>query len=121
MTFPKLPLPTWLSKEARSIFLGLLERDPKRRLGSSQRDALEIQEHPFFTSIDFDKLVKKEIDPPFVPKVEDEEDVQNVEDEFTNETPKDSPVMKTGSMMAAKDQFIGFTYDPTQESALGGK
>jgi len=116
-----IPLPKWLSKEARSIFLGLLERDPKRRLGSSQRDSLEIQEHPFFVSIDFDKLYKKEIPPPFVPKVDDEEDVQNVDDEFTNETPKDSPVMQTGSMLAAKDQFIGFTYDPTQESALGGK
>jgi len=116
-----IPLPKWLSKEARSIFLGLLERDPKRRLGTSQRDCLEIEEHPFFVSIDFPKLEKKEIPPPFVPKVEDEEDVQNVEDEFTNETPKDSPVMQTGSMLAAKDQFIGFTYNPTQDSALGGK
>eukprot|EP01084_Bolivina_argentea_P235365 396072_1 len=56
-----IPLPKYLSKEARSIFLGLLERDPKRRLGSSDKDAEEIQQHPFYKDIDWNKLYKKEI------------------------------------------------------------
>merc|ERR1712113_1218460 len=56
-----IPLPKYLSKEARSIFLGLLERDPKRRLGSSDKDAKEIQAHPFYKDIDWDKLYKKKL------------------------------------------------------------
>ena len=113
-----IPLPKWLSKEARSIFLGLLERDPKRRLGSSQKDAQEIREHPFFKDMDFKKLFEKKLKPPFKPKVADEEDTAYVEDDFTSETPKDTPVIKTGSMLDAKDKFTGFTYNET-DNALG--
>jgi len=85
-----IPLPKYLSKEARSIFLGLLERDPKRRLGSGPRDAQEIKDHQFFASLDFVKLVAKQIKVPFKPKVEDEDEDENVEDEFTQQTPKDT-------------------------------
>jgi len=115
-----IPLPKYLSKEARSIFLGLLERDPKRRLGSGPKDGGEIKEHPFFKSIDFDKLYKKELPPPFKPEVQDELDTGNVEDEFTNEAPQDTPVQNTGSMLAAKDMFVGFTYDERADQGLKG-
>ena len=105
-----IPLPKYLSKEARSIFLGLLERDPKRRLGSTDKDALEIEEHPFYQDIDWKKLYNKELKPPFKPKVKDQNDTSNVDEEFEEEVPKDTLVDKTGSMLAAKDAFVGFTY-----------
>ena len=114
-----LPLPKYLSKEARSILLGLLERDPKRRLGSSDKDAEEMEQHPFYKDIDWVKLYKKEIKPPFKPKVKDENDTSNVDEEFTEEVPKDTLVDKTGSMLAAKDMFVGFTYDENKGNALG--
>ena len=63
-----ISLPKYLSKEARSIFLGLLDRDPKRRLGCTDRDAFEIQEHPFYKDIDWNKMYRKELKPPFIPK-----------------------------------------------------
>lgn len=34
-----------------------------------QRDGHEVMEHPFFADIDFEKLVKREIKPPFAPKL----------------------------------------------------
>lgn len=53
---------------ARSILTGLLTRDPSRRLGVNGAD--EIKRHPFFAkNIDFDKLVHKQIQPPFKPSV----------------------------------------------------
>jgi serum/glucocorticoid-regulated kinase 2 len=113
-----IPLPKYLSKEARSVFLGLLERDPRRRLGSSKLDASEIKEHPFFKPLDFERLARKELKPPYKPRVKNELDVGNIEDEFTCETPKDTPVINTGSMLAAKDAFVGFTYD--QNSSILG-
>merc|ERR1719295_28883 len=103
--------PMYLSLEARCIISGLLERDPERRLGSSDRDALEIEEHPFFEDIDWIKLYSKEVEPPFEPNVKDEYDTSNFREEFTKEEPIDSFVWKTGSMLAAKDMFEGFSYD----------
>merc|ERR1719410_1273832 len=117
-----IPMPKYLSKEARSLFLGLLERDPKRRLGSSKEEALEIEEHVFFKDIDWKKLYNKELKPPFKPKVKDQNDTSNVDEEFTEEVPKDTLVDKTGSMLAAKDMFVGFTYDENQGGgALSGQ
>jgi len=113
-----IPTPKYLSKEARSLFLGLLERDPKRRLGSSKDDASEIKEHIFFKSMDFDKLLAKQIEVPYKPKVSDNKDTRNIEEEFTSEVPQDTLVEKTGSMLAAKDAFVGFTYDQNKPSVL---
>eukprot|EP01083_Nonionella_stella_P043121 116394_1 len=113
-----IPMPKYLSKESRSLFLGLLERDPKRRLGSSKEDASEIKEHIFFKPMDWKKLSTKQLKPPYKPKVVSEMDTSNVEEEFTSEMPQDTPVVKTGSMLAAKDAFVGFTYDQN-DSVLG--
>merc|ERR1719251_721639 len=64
-----IPMPKYLSKEARSLFLGLLERDPRRRLGSSKEDASEIKEHVFFKGLDWIMLLAKQIEPPHKPRV----------------------------------------------------
>lgn len=57
-----------ISSQARSILTGLLTRDPTQRLGVN--GAEEIKKHPFFAkNIDFNKLLKKQIQPPFKPSV----------------------------------------------------
>lgn len=55
------------SPQAKSLLRGLLERDPKRRLGSGPSDFEELKAHPFFASIEWDKLFRKEIEPMFKP------------------------------------------------------
>ena len=49
----------YFSVEAKSMLQALLERDPSKRLGSGEEDALEIKRHPFFAKIDWDQLYKK--------------------------------------------------------------
>ena len=61
----------------------LLNRNPKHRLGA-QRDAAELKEHPFFKSIDWDALARKEVTPPFKPVVESDESTSNFDPEFTS-------------------------------------
>ena len=57
-----------ISSQAQSILTGLLTRDPTQRLGVN--GAEEIRKHPFFAkNIDFNKLLKKQIQPPFKPSV----------------------------------------------------
>lgn len=57
-----------IGSHARSILTALLNRDPSHRLGVNGAD--EIKRHPFFAkNIDFDKLLHKQIQPPFKPSV----------------------------------------------------
>ena len=56
-----------ISREARDILTRLLERNPTKRFGAN--GAQEIRKHPFFASVDFEKLYRKQIAPPFRPNV----------------------------------------------------
>jgi len=44
------------SQEASSLLRVLLERDTKKRIGYSAKDAQEIKDHPFFEDIDWEKI-----------------------------------------------------------------
>ncbi|OTB15996.1 hypothetical protein K445DRAFT_105610 [Daldinia sp. EC12] len=72
-----------LSQEGRNFVKGLLNRNPKHRLGAID-DAEELKRHPFFADVDWDILAKKLITPPFKPKLKSETDVSYFDPEFTN-------------------------------------
>ncbi|KAG9234908.1 BPK2, Sch9-like camp-dependent protein kinase catalytic subunit [Amylocarpus encephaloides] len=72
-----------LTTEGRNFVKGLLNRNPKHRLGA-QDDAEELKRHPFFSDIAWEALTKKLITPPFKPKLKSETDTQNFDPEFTN-------------------------------------
>ncbi|KAI0172104.1 kinase-like domain-containing protein [Hypoxylon sp. FL1284] len=72
-----------LSQEGRNFVKGLLNRNPKHRLGATD-DAEELKRHPFFGDVDWDILTKKLITPPFKPKLKSETDVSYFDPEFTN-------------------------------------
>lgn len=72
-----------LSTQGRNFVKGLLNRNPRHRLGA-QGDAEELKAHPFFADIDWDALGKKLLVPPFKPKLKSELDVSNFDPEFTN-------------------------------------
>jgi len=72
-----------ISEEGKQFVKGLLNRNPKHRLGA-QRDAAELKEHPFFNGIDWNLLANKKITPPFKPNVESDESTANFDPEFTS-------------------------------------
>ena len=61
-----MEIPHDLSPEASDILTKLLQKDPKMRLGGDEKDAEALKQHPFFKSIDWDKLYKKEFPIPYV-------------------------------------------------------
>ena len=44
----------------------MLQKDPKQRLGGDSTDAEAVKKHPFFKSIDWEKLYRKELPVPYV-------------------------------------------------------
>ncbi|KAI0346001.1 serine/threonine protein kinase [Trametopsis cervina] len=99
-----------IGSHARSILTGLLTRDPHHRLGVNGAD--EIKKHPFFAkNIDFEKLVHKQIQPPFKPSVTSPVDVSNFDTVFTAEAPLDSVVEGSQLSQTVQAQFAGFSYD----------
>lgn len=63
----KLSMPQYLSIEAQSLLRSLFKRNPSNRLGSGPRKGQEVKDHDFFSSIDFEKLLRKEVKPPYIP------------------------------------------------------
>ncbi|KAG5634640.1 AGC protein kinase Gad8 [Sphagnurus paluster] len=105
---PDMPL------EAKSVMVGLLQRDPSKRLGANGGE--EIKRHPFFHNyIDWNRLLAKKIQPPFKPSVESVLDVANFDPDFTNEEAQDSVVTDSALSETVQDQFRGFTYNPANE------
>ncbi|KAJ5625883.1 hypothetical protein N7510_002192 [Penicillium lagena] len=72
-----------LSTEGRNFVKGLLNRNPKHRLGANG-DAKELMAHPFFHDIDWEALCRKQVIPPFKPKLQSDTDTSNFDPEFTN-------------------------------------
>ena len=63
-----LLFPEDMPRDAMSVMIGLLQRNPAKRLGSG--GAEEIKRHPFFSKhIDWHRLLAKKIQPPFKPSV----------------------------------------------------
>ncbi|GAA6028306.1 hypothetical protein JCM8097_006967 [Rhodosporidiobolus ruineniae] len=71
-----------IGEDGKQFVKGLLNRNPKHRLGA-QRDAAELKEHPFFKDIDWDLLSQRKVPPPFKPYVDSDESVANFDPEFT--------------------------------------
>ncbi|KAJ1346664.1 hypothetical protein KIN20_001550 [Parelaphostrongylus tenuis] len=82
--------PRFLSIESISIMRRLMRKNPAKRLGSGERDAEEVKAQRFFKHInwEWDRLLRKEINPKFIPQVRSPEDVSNFDDEFTKEKPR---------------------------------
>lgn len=104
------------SEDAKDLLSALLRRDPAKRLGSGPSGAQEIMDHPFFASTDWDRLMLREVEPPFKPVVSSDADTTNVANIFTREIARDSPVtQELGATHRAQAHFDGFTYMPGSE------
>ena len=80
-----IPMKAYFSDPATSILKVLLERDPTKRIGNSERDAAELKEHKFFEGINWEQIANKEFEVAFKPKVKGVEDVSCIDKLFTRE------------------------------------
>ncbi|KAH0630058.1 hypothetical protein JD844_012652 [Phrynosoma platyrhinos] len=98
--------PRWITKESKDILEKLFERDPSKRLGVTG----SVRDHPFFKAINWTALEKREMEPPFKPKVKSANDYSNFDREFLSEKPRLSYSDK--NLIDSMDQsaFAGFSF-----------
>ncbi|GIY86576.1 ribosomal protein S6 kinase beta-1 [Caerostris darwini] len=104
----KLSYPHFMSHEAKDLLRKLLRRPVNQRLGSGPDDALPIKKHSFFRHVNWDDLLAKRVEPPFVPPLTSEDDVSQFDTKFTSIAPYDSP--DDSIVSSSSNQFHGFTY-----------
>ncbi|KAM3964967.1 LOW QUALITY PROTEIN: ribosomal protein S6 kinase II [Aphomia sociella] len=102
----KLGMPSNLSEEAQSLLRALFKRNPHNRLGAGPNGIEDIKEHEFFTNIDWEALLRKEVVPP--PAVSRADDAFYFDSEFTCRTPRDSPGVPASAN--AHELFRGFSF-----------
>ena len=59
-----LKIPTNLSMDAKSLLIGLLNRNPQKRLGASNYGSEDIKKHSFFKEIDWKLVAERKLNPP---------------------------------------------------------
>uniref|UniRef100_A0A8D3C7I3 Protein kinase C n=1 Tax=Scophthalmus maximus TaxID=52904 RepID=A0A8D3C7I3_SCOMX len=98
--------PRWITKEAKNLLELLFERDPSRRLGVVG----DIHAHPFFKTINWPALEKRQVEPPFKPKVKSPSDCSNFDREFLSEKPRLSHADKNLIDSMDPAAFAGFSF-----------
>lgn len=101
--------PISMPRQTVLVLQGLLTKDAATRLGSSERDAEEIMEHPYFHDVNFDDVYHCRIQAPYIPEITSEHDYSNFDQEFTSETPRLTPV-DTVLTSEMQEQFRGFSH-----------
>lgn len=105
----RFPKKIKISAEAQDLISKFLDRNPLTRLGA--KDGLkEFKSHPFFSKVDFDKVLQKQLIPAFKPEISGMTDVRNFDEEFTGETVEQSFIPDTALEMIKKnnDRFKDF-------------
>jgi len=108
VTGGELKFPDYISADACDFVSQLLIRDTGKRLS----DPTKIKSHPWFKTIDWEKLETKEIQPPFVPKVTSEDDLTQIDPDFLQQPIQDEEIaeLPTDKKVMANDLFVGFTF-----------
>ena len=73
----KIKFPSGFDSNAKSLIKHLLDSDLTKRYGNLKNGVKDITGHRFFKNLEWDKLLRKEIPPPYVHKVKSNDDISN--------------------------------------------
>lgn len=104
-------MPRWLSVIASRVLKRFLDKEPGTRLGCSQDGLEEIKQDPFFKSLDWTRLINRQVIPPFKPSVDGEHGLNNFDTTFTEENPDLTPVNSDVIGRINQANFEDFEYN----------
>lgn len=73
----KIRYPAYFTPEAKNLLKSLLTTDITKRFGNLANGSRDIFGHVWFQEVDWERLYRKEIPAPYVPKVEGDWDASN--------------------------------------------
>ncbi|XP_047624547.1 serine/threonine-protein kinase N3 isoform X2 [Phacochoerus africanus] len=111
------PYPRFLSVQGLELIQKLLQKCPEKRLGAGERDAEEIKTQPFFRTTDWQALLARAVQPPFVPTLCSPTDLRYFEGEFTGLPPALTPP-DPRSPLTARQQAAFQDFDFVSERFL---
>lgn len=65
----KFHIPSYVSSSAAALITDLLQVDPMRRLGYQSADGEAIKSHPWFRTVDWEKMENQKCRAPFIPRL----------------------------------------------------
>lgn len=77
-------------------------------------NVVNIKNHPWFATMDWNKLINKEIHSPFVPKIENDLDTQNFDREFT-----ECSIESEMSSLGDGKKLEGFSFERSPQEMIG--
>lgn len=82
------------------------------RLGWGHGGIEYIKAHPYFERINWDLVAKRQLEPPFVPVIKDEQDCSHFDDVFTSMPVRISQDSREqDGVQPILDPFVSFDYD----------
>lgn len=106
-----------VSNEGKDLLSKLLVKDPKKRLGGGAEDAKEIKAHPWFGEkfINWEAIVNKTEKPPYIPNLQNEDDADHFDEQFTKMDPEGSYNTRGLQQKLSEDQWSDFDLDAEDE------
>ncbi|KHJ84466.1 protein kinase domain protein [Oesophagostomum dentatum] len=98
-----------VSDAANDIISKLLKKNEKERLGFKM-DFKEIRDHPFFLPVNWDKLLRRQVRAPFIPRIESEIDLRNISEDFVKMKINPASLIPQNVTSTYDKDFAGFTY-----------
>jgi serum/glucocorticoid-regulated kinase 2 len=106
--------PAFLSPKAKNLLESLLKKTADKRLGYDSNNP--VRNHPWFEDVNWNALLEMRYDAPFVPRINDDNDLQNFDPDFT-EMPVNSMSMGESNNRQFRN-YEGFTYEDEKAKAL---
>lgn len=94
-----------VNDQAQDLIQRLIVRRQANRYGCLARGDMDIRDHSWFSSIDVDKLLHKEISSPWVPRIKDPLDASHFDSyrHVENEPPSNKPHLSASQQALFKD------------------
>jgi len=104
----EIQMPDDMDVNAKDLILKFLDKDPSTRLQNPE----EIRNHPYFSTIIWDDLLSKKVEPPYIPNVKNKESTVMIDREFTN-LKIDKEIKKGVSV--GEQEFPNFAFNKDQD------
>lgn len=102
------------SPEFYDLLSATLKKDPHCRLGSAN-DASDLMSHPFFAHIDWEQVEGRTMAPPFVPKLQSQDDTSMFSPALVSQSYDECYSSKSNSCYETGVNFDAFEYDRQKE------